>query len=52
VRSYARRAAATASSTSAWFALEISAMRSSLEGEMVWNGVPRPSTNSPPMKRP
>src|SRR4051812_2065402 len=28
------------------------AMRSSLAGEMVWNGVPCPATNSPSMKRP
>ena len=34
------------------FACAIVAMRFSVAGEMVWNGVPRPSTNSPSMNRP
>jgi hypothetical protein len=52
VPSWARRAAATARSTSADDAVAISAIFFSVAGEIVWNGVPLPSTNSPSMKSP
>jgi hypothetical protein len=52
VLSYARRAAATALSTSAVFAEAIVAIFFSVAGEIVENDCPCPSTNSPSMKSP